>query len=132
MVLVKLCLLVVMFSSIVVSAERATGLLCTTADTPGTCVFKGLLKIVLGYTIPRKNDEAMEKMTENHQLQQKQSKSTEAYLFEQIQNIISLFSLGFDLPTEVTAPLSLLKSSFFSGKQHNINIKYIFLLLLIF
>lgn len=46
-----------------------------------------------------------------------QSKGIEEYLMEQIQNIFGMFSFGFDLPAEVTAPWSMLKSSFLSKRR---------------
>ncbi|XP_022178640.1 uncharacterized protein LOC111039429 [Myzus persicae] len=101
--------------------ERSFGALrCTSADGPGTCLFKGLVKNALLYAASRREDVSASsaddsKVADGGHLQQ-QSKGIEEYLIEQIQNIFGLFSFGFDLPTEVTAPWSLLKSSFLNGR----------------
>jgi len=89
------------------------------------CLFKGLLKNALVY-MSRRNDvdkvdgspAAAASYGNGGQLQQ--SKGIEEYLMEQIQNILGLFSFGFELPAEVTSPWSLLKSSFFNGNVKRI------------
>ncbi|CAI6367588.1 unnamed protein product [Macrosiphum euphorbiae] len=103
--------------------ERSFGALrCTSADGPGTCLFKGLIKNALLYAASRREDVSAA-ATDDTKLAdgggghlQQQSKGIEEYLMEQIQNIFGLFSFGFDLPAEVTAPWSLLKSSFLNGR----------------
>jgi len=103
--------------------ERSFGAMrCTSADGPGTCLFKGLIKNALLYAASRREDVSAA-ATDDTKLAdgggvhlQQQSKGIEEYLMEQIQNIFGLFSFGFDLPAEVTAPWSLLKSSFLNGE----------------
>ncbi|XP_060839427.1 uncharacterized protein LOC132920782 [Rhopalosiphum padi] len=104
--------------------ERSFGVLrCTSADGPGTCLFKGLLKNALLYAASRRGDVSAAAAADDSKLGdggggllQQQSKGIEEYLIEQIQNIFGLFSFGFDLPSEVIAPWSLLKSSFLNGR----------------
>ncbi|XP_025198425.1 uncharacterized protein LOC112596823 [Melanaphis sacchari] len=102
--------------------ERSFGVFrCTAADGPGTCLFKSLLKNALLYAASRREDVSAAaddgKLGDSGGgILQQQSKGIEEYLIEQIQNIIGLFSFGFDLPNEVTAPWSLLKSSFLNGR----------------
>ncbi|CAH1708428.1 unnamed protein product [Aphis gossypii] len=104
--------------------ERSFGMLrCTSADGPGTCLFKGLLKNALLYAASRRKDSLSAVAADDNKvgdggggLLQQQSKGIEEYLIEQIQNIFGLFSFGFDLPSEVIAPWSLLKSSFLNGR----------------
>lgn len=103
--------------------ERSFGALrCTSADSPGTCLFKGLIKNALLYAASRREDVSAAAADDTKLADgggghlQQQSKGIEEYLMEQIQNIFGLFSFGFDLPAEVTAPWSLLKSSFLNGE----------------
>lgn len=105
-------------------AVRSHGQLCTSADTTAACLFKGLLKGVLLYTTRRHVAPAVAPAEKDGQAVtgaggalQPQSKGIEEYLFEQIQNVLGLFSFGFDLPAEITTPWSLLKSSFLDGKH---------------
>lgn len=103
--------------------ERSFGVLrCTSADGPGTCLFKGLIKNAMLYAASRKEDISSAAADDTKLADgggghlQQQSKGIEEYLIEQIQNILGLFSFGFDLPSEVTSPWSLLKSSFLNGE----------------
>jgi len=101
--------------------ERSFGALrCTSADGPGSCLFKGLIKNALLYAASRREDVSVVDDTKladggGGHLQQ-QSKGIEEYFVEQIQNIFGLFSFGYDLPTEVTSPWSMLKSSLLNGE----------------
>lgn len=109
------------------TAVRSLGPLCTSADPPATCLFKGLLKGVLMYTTRSRHDAAAEKASVDKYGEviagadgttvRPQSKGVEEYLFEQIQNMLTLFSFGFELPAEITAPWTMLKSSFLDGKR---------------
>lgn len=125
---VKWCFLAILLSSAGSSADqtaRSYNRLCTSADTPGMCLFKGVLKNALLY-MTRRNVAAdkSDVGTTNGSALQQQSKGIEEYLMEQIQSILGMFSLGFDLPAEVTAPWSLLKSSFL-GKAQTLNVNVI-------
>lgn len=86
---------------------------CAPADSAGACLFKGLLQNALRLfaAANRRQDAAPATAA-----LQTQSKGIEEYLLEQIQNLFGMFSFGFDLPAEVTAPWTLLKSSLF-GKR---------------
>lgn len=87
---------------------------CAPADSAGACLFKGLLQNALRLfaAANRRHGAAPETAA----VLQTQSKGIEEYLLEQIQNLFGMFSFGFDLPAEVTAPWTLLKSSLF-GKR---------------
>lgn len=108
--------------------ERSFGVLrCTSVDGPGTCLFKGLLKNALLYAASRREDSLTAAVADDSKvgnggsgLLQQQSKGIEEYLIEQIQNIFGLFSFGFDLPADVIAPWSLLKSSLLNGESTNL------------
>lgn len=108
---VKWCFLALLLlrQHVHVQSAKSYGGLCSPADRPVTCLFKGLLKSAMIYA-SRRNEIA----SDGNQLQQS-SKGIEQYLVEQIRNLLGLFSFGFQLPVEVTAPWSLLKSSFFNG-----------------
>ncbi|VVC33482.1 Protein of unknown function DUF1676 [Cinara cedri] len=85
---------------------------CATAtEGPATCLFKGLLKNALLYATRRR--QAHDTGGAGTALR---PKGIEDYLFDQIQNLIGLFSFGFELPAEVTAPWTMLKSSLFNGR----------------
>lgn len=97
---------------------RQGGWLCTPADSAGVCLFKGVLKNVLSYASSRRRDAAVGAPGPVGGTDvQAQPKGIEEFLAEQIQNVFGMFSFGFDLPAEVTAPWTLLKSSFFNGKR---------------
>jgi len=103
--------------------ERSFGALrCIPADGPGKCLFKSLVKNALLYAASRREDVSALSSDDSKVADgggghlQQQSKGIEEYVIEQIQNIFGLFSFGFDLPAEVTAPWSLLKSSFLNGE----------------
>lgn len=107
---------------------RRSGWLCGPTDTASVCLFKGLLKNAVPLFAAaagagpwasadrRKDAEA----AAGTGVQQTQSKGIEEYLIEQIQNLLGAFSLGFDLPAEVTSPWTLLKSSFLNGKTPSV------------
>lgn len=98
---------------------RRTGWLCAPTDTAGVCLFKGLLKNAVPLfagswaSADRRKDAETAADTG---VQQTQSKGIEEYLMEQIQNLLGALSFGFELPTEVASPWTLLKSSFLNGK----------------
>jgi hypothetical protein len=112
------------------STSRA---LCTSTDSPGVCLFKGLLKNALFYVSRRYAAAAhpsntsgkvgTESTTGPDDVALPESKGIEAYLFEQFQNLIGMFSFDFELPTDVTAPWTLLKSSFLNGKCYKIPLR---------
>lgn len=130
---VKWCFVVLLLSGFGLAADdtatTATGTvrsngLCTVADSPAVCLFKALLKNVVLYVNSRRQGTAadtakndIQKTDSDSGGQLQQSKGIEEFLMEQIQNILGLFSFGFELPAEVTSPWTLLKSSFFNGKQ---------------
>lgn len=87
----------------------------TPADGPATCLFKGLLKNTLLYVARRRHGHDTAAVAGSSL----QSKGIEDYLFDQIQNIFGMFSIGFELPAEVTIPWTMLRSSLFNGKSCN-------------
>lgn len=122
---VKWCFLVLILSgsgSADDTTVRSFGL-CTSMDSPAKCLFKGLLKNALLYAINRRTDDTVvnsikdDTMANDKNYPVQYSKGIEEYLIDQIQNIFGHFALGFELPAGVTGPWSILKSSFFNGKQ---------------
>lgn len=121
---VKWCFLILVLSgsgSADDTTVRSFGL-CTSMDSPAKCLFKGVLKNALLYAINRRTDDTAvnsikDDANDKNNYPMQYSKGIEDYLIEQIQNIFGHLTLGFELPSGVTGPWSILKSSFFNGKQ---------------
>lgn len=91
----------------------------TPADGPATCLFKGLLKNTLLYVARRPHGHDTAAVETNAAGSSLQPKGIEDYLFDQIQKIFGMFSIGFELPAEVTIPWTMLRSSLFNGESCN-------------
>lgn len=94
---------------------RHVGWPCAATDSVGSCLLKRLLSNAVRLFAADRRHGVVAPETAAA-AGQTQSKGIEEYLLEQIRNLLGMFSFGFDLPAEVTAPWTLLKTSLF-GKR---------------